>query len=117
MKKLLILLCTVWCCQSMLATDYPFGKGTLVVKTVARNAVRIQYVENKAAEELPEWLYVKNDEVKSNDISVNVDASQQRVEVKDKSGKVVFTATAHQLKSNTVAASAEEQHGGWLADL
>ena len=103
MKKLLILLCTVWCCQSMLAADYPFGKGTLVVKTVARNAVRIQYVENKAAEELPEWLYVKNDEVKSNDISVNVDASQQRVEVKDKSGKVVFTATAHQLKSNTVA--------------
>ena len=103
MRKFLFLCLSVLCCQWALAEEYQFGNGKLVVKTVARNAVRIQYVENKAAEELPEWLYVKNDEVKSNDISVNVDASQQRVEVKDKSGKVVFTATAHQLKSNTVA--------------
>ena len=103
MKKLLFIMCALWCCQSMLATEYPFGKGTLVVKTVARNAVRIQYIENKAAESLPEWLYVKNEEVKSNDISVNVDAAKQLVEVKDKSGKVVFTATEHQLKAATVA--------------
>ena len=74
-----------------------------MVKKLAANAVRIQYVENQTQEELPNWLYVKDQEVKSNDISVRVDAAKQQVEVLDKSGKVVFTATAHQLKSNTVA--------------
>ncbi|MBQ2536243.1 MAG: glycosyl hydrolase family 31, partial [Bacteroidaceae bacterium] len=103
MKTILFMCLAVICCQCALATEYSFGKGKLVVKKLATNAVRIQYVENKAQEELPDWLYVKNEEVKSNDISVRVDAAKQQVEVLDKSGKVVFTATEHQLKSNTVA--------------
>ena len=103
MKKILFMCLAVICCQCALATEYSFGKGKLVVKKLAANAVRIQYVENQAQEELPNWLYVKDQEVKSNDISVRVDAAKQQVEVLDKSGKVVFTATAHQLKSNTVA--------------
>ena len=70
----------VICCQCALATEYSFGKGKLVVKKLATNAVRIQYVENKAQEELPDWLYVKNEEVKSNDISVRVDAAKQQVQ-------------------------------------
>ena len=103
MKKILFVLCAAICCQCALATEYSFGKGKLVVKKLAANAVRIQYVEQAPTETLPEWLYVKDQEVKSNDISVRVDAAKQQVEVLDKSGKVVFTATAHQLKSNTVA--------------
>ena len=103
MKKILFVLYAVICCQCALATEYSFGKGKLVVKKLAANAVRIQYMEQAPAEALPEWLYVKDQEVKSNDISVRVDAAKQQVEVLDKSGKVVFTATAHQLKSNTVA--------------
>jgi alpha-D-xyloside xylohydrolase len=103
MKKILFALCAAICCQCALATEYSFGQGKLVVKKLAANAVRIQYVEQAPAEALPEWLYVKDQEVKSNDISVRVDAAKQQVEVLDKSGKVVFTATAHQLKSNTVA--------------
>jgi len=103
MKKILFALCAAICCQCALATEYSFGNGKLVVKKLAANAVRIQYVEQAPAEALPEWLYVKDQEVKSNDISVRVDAAKQQVEVLDKSGKVVFTATAHQLKSNTVA--------------
>ena len=103
MKKILFMCLAVICCQCALATEYSFGKGKLVVKKLAANAVRIQYVENQTQEELPNWLYVKDQEVKSNDISVRVDAAKQQVEVLDKSGKVVFTATAHQLKSNTVA--------------
>ena len=103
MKKLLIMLCAVLCCQSLLAEDFQFGNGKLIVKKLAANAVRIQYVEQAPAETLPEWLYVKDQEVKSNEIAVRVDAAKQQVEVLDKNGKVVFTATEHQLKSSTVA--------------
>ena len=103
MKKLLIMLCAVLCCQVLLAEEYQFGNGKLVVKKLAANAVRIQYVEQSPTEALPEWLYVKDQEVKGNDIAVRVDAAKQQVEVLDKSGKVVFTATSHQLKNNTVA--------------
>lgn len=103
MRKLLIMLCAVLCCQVLLAEEYQFGNGKLVVKKLAANAVRIQYVEQSPTEALPEWLYVKDQEVKGNDIAVRVDAAKQQVEVLDKSGKVVFTATSHQLKNNTVA--------------
>ena len=68
---------SVLCCQWALAEEYQFGNGKLVVKTLAANAVRIQYVEQVPTEALPEWLYVKNEEVKSNDISVKVDAAKQ----------------------------------------
>ena len=76
----------------------PFGKGQMKVSKVARNAVRIQYTTDDAAkEDLPDWLYVKHDEVKSQDISTQIDAQGQTVTVKDKNGKPVFKATQHQL--------------------
>ena len=76
----------------------PFGKGRMKVSKVARNAVRIQYTTDDAAkEDLPDWLYVKHDEVKSQDISTQIDAQGQTVTVKDKNGKPVFKATQHQL--------------------
>ena len=76
----------------------PFGKGQLKVSKVARNAVRVQYTTDDAkANNLPDWLYVKHDEVKRQDISYQVDARQQTLTVNDKSGKPVFKATRHQL--------------------
>ena len=76
----------------------PFGKGRLKVSKVARNAVRVQYTTDDAkANNLPDWLYVKHDEVKQQDISYQVDARQQTLTVNDKSGKPVFKATRHQL--------------------
>ena len=76
----------------------PFGKGRMKVSKVARNAVRIQYTMDDAAkEDLPDWLYVKHDEVKSQDISTQIDAEQQTITIKDKNGKPVFRATQHQL--------------------
>ena len=76
----------------------PFGKGQLKVSKVARNAVRVQYTTDDAkANDLPDWLYVKHDEVKRQDISYQVDARQQTLTVNDKSGKPVFKATRHQL--------------------
>ena len=103
MRKILFVLCALVCCQWIFAEEFPYGKGTLIVKMLAPNAVRIQYVEQKADEPLPEWIYVKDSEVKGSDISVRVDADSKRVEVLDKTGKVVFSATEHELKAATVA--------------
>ena len=75
-----------------------FAGGTLNVRKVARNAVRIQYWKEKHTSDLPDWLYVKNDEVKSRDIAVEVDGAHQTVVVKDRQGTPVFTATLHQMK-------------------
>lgn len=58
MKKVLLslfLLFSLTCVQ---------GKGMLTVKKVARNAVRIQYQESETPDTMPDWLYVKHDEVK-----------------------------------------------------
>ncbi len=86
---------------SLMAGKVSFGKGTLNVRQVARNAVRIQYSESAASEpkvELPDWLYVKNDEVKSRDITVEVDDAHQTVTIKDRQGSPVFMATLHRMQ-------------------
>ena len=71
--------------------------GQLKVSRVARNAVRIQYTVGQVQNDLPDWLYVKHDEASDCDLSVSIDASQQRLSIKDKTGRVVFTATRHEL--------------------
>ncbi|MBO7626148.1 MAG: hypothetical protein J6S93_01170, partial [Paludibacteraceae bacterium] len=78
------------------------GSGQLTVKYVAKNAVRIQYAEGEADSSLPDWLYVRHDELKTSDVKVDVDAKRRLVTVKDRSGRIVFTATAHQLQAATV---------------
>ena len=76
--------------------------GDIVVKPVAKNAVRIQYIpkakHKKLDSQLPDWLYVKHDEVKNCDVTVENDNVNHVFRIKDKRGKVVFTATRHQLK-------------------
>ena len=75
-----------------------FGKGQLTVQTVARNAVRVQYTEKGTPQsDLPDWLYVKHGAVKSRDVKVDVDKKRQLLTVKDRNGKALFTATAHEL--------------------
>ena len=82
----------------------PEGKGAFKVTTLARNAVRIQYTEGEDSRDpLPDWLYVRHEPVKSNEISTNIDKRHGRVTVKDGRGRAVFTATAHQLRAATVA--------------
>ena len=76
------------------------AEDRFVVKTVARNAVRIQY---GGAQTLPDWIYVKHDEVESADVTVSVDEKKGCVTVRDGGGRPVFTATRHQLKPATVA--------------
>ncbi|MBR5929479.1 MAG: DUF5110 domain-containing protein [Prevotella sp.] len=87
------------------------GKGTLTVKKVAKNAVRIQYTEGTASNDLPDWVYVKHEEVDA-DIHVDVDQKHQRVVIKDKAGNIVFKALRHQLvngEATLVVASPKEE--------
>ena len=99
MKKLLLTALMLIAMQWAWAETVPFGKGQLIVKYVARNAVRIQYDEGGVLpEQLPDWSYVKDAEVSNHDITVKVDAKRQLLLVKDKQGRVVFTATCHNLE-------------------
>ena len=99
MKKLLLTVLMLIALQWAWAETVPFGKGQLTVKYVARNAVRIQYDEGGVLpEQLPDWSYVKDAEVSNHDITVKVDAKRQLLLVKDKQGRVVFTATCHNLE-------------------
>ena len=84
-----------------MATTYadtvPFGNGQLSVTPIAPNAVRIQYQEGEVKQELPEWIYLNTTPVKDADVKVDVDPQQQKLSIKDATGRVVFTATKHQL--------------------
>ena len=96
----------------------PFGKGRMKVSKVARNAVRIQYTTDDAAkEDLPDWLYVKHDEVKRQDISTQIDAQRQTITIKDKNGKPVFKATQHQLAGGVATLAFDSPEDEFLFGL
>ncbi|MBR2149891.1 MAG: glycosyl hydrolase family 31 [Prevotella sp.] len=102
MKKVLFLLAALLTMgQLPLQAEecFDFGKGRLTIRYVARNAVRIQYDNGAAQNDLPDWLYVRHDEVKNADIKVEADPKRGTVVVKDKRGRTVFTATRHQLEN------------------
>ena len=98
MRRLFYLCIATLLAIPSMAGEVVFCNGTLSVRQVARNAVRIQYWEQKANSDLPDWLYVKNEEVSSRDVTVDVDEARQTVTVKNRQGTPVFTATLHQMK-------------------
>ena len=82
------------------------GKQKLTVKAVAKNAFRVQYTTTEPAsilDELPDWAYVKHDEIAHPDIKAEIDPAKQTLTIKDQQGRVVFTAMQHQLKATNVA--------------
>ena len=113
MKRLFYLCLTTLLAIPAMAGEVPFGKGKLSVRQVARNAVRIQYWEQKTTSELPDWLYVKDDEVSSRDVTVDVDEARQVVTIKNRQGTPVFSATLHQMKGREATLafrSAKDEH-------
>ena len=113
MKRLLCLISVVLLAITAMAGEMPFGKGTLRVRTVAKNAVRIQYWEKTTETTLPDWVYVKDDEVEGNAVAVSVDADKQVVRISNAAGQTVFTATAHEMNGSeaTLAfASPRDEH-------
>ena len=101
----------------MMMAQTPFGKGRLKVSKVARNAVRIQYTEADVKSDLPDWLYVKHDEVESQDISTQIDAQQQTITIKNKDGKPVFKATQHQLTDGVATLAFDSPEDEFLFGL
>ena len=81
----------------LLLTTATLAAGHFTVRNVARNAVRIQYTVGHATDSLPDWVYVKHDEVPSTDIKVTLSADGQSLTVSDKKGRPVFKATRHSL--------------------
>ena len=73
------------------------AQGTLTVKKLARNAVRIQYQEGAATDTLPDWLYVKHTETDC-DLQVKTDTQAKTVTIKDRDGHLLFHATRHELR-------------------
>ena len=69
----------------------------LTVQKVARNAVRIRFQEGVVRDTLPDWIYVKHDEVDTCDVQVEVDNGAQTVTLKDRSGRTLFHAMRHEL--------------------
>jgi len=100
MMKRLIAFLVVFCNMQFLLAQHPFGRGEIRVQQVAENAVRIQYTEGELQEELPDWLYVKHETIKNRNLKVTLDKKHQRLFIKNKSGKTVFTATRHQFEGN-----------------
>lgn len=117
MRRITSVFVSLLLCLTAMGRQVPFGGGTLTVRPLARNAVRIQYQVQPVASNLPEWLYVKNEEVKTTDISVDIDARRQLVRVKDKRGRVVFTATSHQLQDGQATLALQSPKDEYLFGL
>jgi len=74
------------------------AQGNLIIKKVARNAVRIQYQEREMTESLPDWLYVKQGETAC-DLQVETDAQAKTLTIRDQQGRQVFKALRHELEN------------------
>ena len=108
--KILSALTTLFVVLSSQATtqQITFGKGMLTWKIVADNAVRFHYSEGNE-QSLPEWLYITDEAVKTNGIEVVVHQDSQLVEVKNRNGQTVFSATEHLLRPSMVAGEATQE--------
>ena len=95
---LTMLMAAVLCVHG--AKTIAFGNGRITVTSVARNAVRVQYANTDAKSDLPDWVYVKHEEVTSTDVKVDLDPRRQLLTIRDHSGRVVFRATSHKLSGS-----------------
>ena len=90
MKKMFMVCLTVCCMVTAQAENFRIAK-------VAKNAVRIRYQESETRDTLPDWLYVKHDEVEDCDLQVETDPTTQAVTIKNREGQTLFHATRHEL--------------------
>ena len=79
-----------FCVVAISATAQKF-----TITYVAKNAVRVRYAQSNAKSNLPDWLYVKHDELKNADIMATVNGNT--LTIKDKTGRTVFNATSHNM--------------------
>ena len=115
--RLLTLALSFICILGASAQDHSirFQNGTLTVSPLQDNAVRIRYIEGETSE-LPEWIYVENDNevackksskgdvttLRLKGLTLTADNGSGRIEVADSRGVKVFSALAHELKATTI---------------
>lgn len=87
----------------------------LSVTYVAKNAVRVRYAQPKTTSVLPDWLYVKHDKLKRADIKAVVKGNT--LTVKDKNGRPVFHAQAHQLNDGEATLTFDSPQDEYLFGL
>ena len=90
MKKLSVIIGAFFALLAAQAQTTVFGEGKLTIKAVAKNAVRVQYTttgESSILDQLPDWIYVKHDEVTATDLKTEIDPSHQTLSIKDKQGR------------------------------
>ena len=91
------------------------AQNKLTVSYVAKNAVRVRYADPKVKNTLPDWLYVKHDELKNADINATVKGNS--LTVKDKNGKVVYYASAHQFNDGEASLTFDSPKDEFLFGL
>ena len=106
MKRLFILSLLAW-------TGIWSQAQTLTVRKVAWNAVRIQYAVGQVKDTLPDWLYVKHDEVADCQVRAVVDNEKGTVRLLDSQGRTRFEATRHELangRATLAFATSDDDH-------
>ena len=109
------LIACLLCCLAVLPAA---AGGRFKVSYVAPQAVRIQYLpEGKTAVDssLPDWIYVKHDEVKTPALSATVKGNS--VTVRNKAGRVVFRALRHEWKDGQATLVFDSPKGEHLYGL
>ena len=91
------------------------ARPVLTVTNVARNAVRIQYAEKDMTSDLPDWIYVRHDAV--SDCNLRVVINGTRLTIKDQGGKVVFSATRHELQDGVATLTFQSAKDEYLYGL
>ena len=101
-----------WLCAATLTGA---AQQKLSVSYVAKNAVRVRYAHPDAKSTLPDWLYVKHDKLKRADIKAVVKGNT--LTVKDKTGRPVFHAMAHQLNDGEATLTFDSSQDEFLFGL
>ena len=130
MYKTLCLFLFFWLSIPVNAGTVSFGKGKLKVTPLAGNAVRIQYFDPDITsptddQQLPDWLYdghgMTDNGLQFTDdglqFTVDIDADGQRLTIKSRDGRKVFTATRHQLEEGVATLAFDAPKDEYLFGL
>ena len=106
MRNYLFLCCSLFVCAL---------HAQISVQPVARNAVRFRYAEKASKSDVPDWIYVKHDNVKAKDLKVDVDQQNRIVKIKNKNGKLIFEGKIEDKSLKVTTPSLQGRAGGGSA--
>ena len=99
-----------FCVVAVSATAQKF-----TITYVAKNAVRVRFSNTDSKSNLPDWLYVKHDELKKADVVATVNGNS--LMIKDKTGKTVFKALSHHVNGDEATLTFDSPKDEYLFGL